>query len=264
MHNTSTMHLIYQNPKGQEFSQHWRDLTEMGTLVDPETGDDLELVGWHSDTAAATEVEVQAAWHAGLDEGREQGKGNEHCRAEAQPVAWHTEDHLADKSATTYDPVVRDRWIAKGWPVTPLYAHPHPSAPVEVDAHMATLASLVAAVSLLRRGGRKAAPSDTMFNMMLSDYEKSIEASRDALAQQPEAVDARIRKVIDARASSLQAEVESLRDALDHIARVALGSKKASNRTLWIIERAKSALNRDDLWKQMKTPNGYHNALERR
>ena len=78
MHNTSTMHLIYQNPQGQEFSQHWQDLTEMGTLVDPETGDDLELIGWHSDTAAATEVEVQAAWHAGLDEGREQGRGKDH------------------------------------------------------------------------------------------------------------------------------------------------------------------------------------------
>lgn len=71
-------------------------------------------------------------------------------------------------------------------------------------------------------------------------------------------------KAVDAEASSLQAEVDSLRDALDHIARVALGSIRASRRTLWIIERAKSALNRDDLWKQVRTPNGYHNALERR
>lgn len=62
-----------------------------------------------------------------------------------------------------------------------------PVAPVEVDAHKATLASLVAAVSLLRRGGGSAAPSDVMFNMMLADYEKSIEASRDALTQQPAA-----------------------------------------------------------------------------
>ena len=64
----------------------------------------------------------------------------------------------------------------------------HP-APVGVDAHKATLASLVAAVSLLRRGGGSAAPSDAMFNVMMADYEKSIEASRDALAQQPAAVD---------------------------------------------------------------------------
>ena len=37
------------------------------------------------------------------------------------PAGWHTEDHLTDKSATTYSPVVRDRWLAKGWPVWPLY-----------------------------------------------------------------------------------------------------------------------------------------------
>ena len=32
----------------------------------------------------------QSAWHAGLDAGREQGRGNEHHRAEAQahPVEW--------------------------------------------------------------------------------------------------------------------------------------------------------------------------------
>lgn len=44
------------------------------------------------------------------------------------PVAWFTEDHLTDKSATTYDPVVADRWRAKGWPVSPLYAQPAPKS----------------------------------------------------------------------------------------------------------------------------------------
>jgi hypothetical protein len=44
----------------------------------------------------------------------------------AQAVAWHTDDHLTDKSATTYDPVIADRWRAKGWPVTPHYTHPQP------------------------------------------------------------------------------------------------------------------------------------------
>lgn len=46
-----------------------------------------------------------------------------------EPVAWHTEDHLTDKSATTYDPVVAKRWIEKGWPVTPLFYSPQPAAP---------------------------------------------------------------------------------------------------------------------------------------
>ncbi len=41
-----------------------------------------------------------------------------------EAVAWHTDDHLADKSATTYDREVAERWRAKGWPVTPLhYTH---------------------------------------------------------------------------------------------------------------------------------------------
>ncbi|TGV26365.1 hypothetical protein [Mesorhizobium sp. M4B.F.Ca.ET.143.01.1.1] len=40
------------------------------------------------------------------------------------------------------------------------------------------LASLVASVSLLKRGNKKAAPSDKMFDIMISDYEKSIERAR--------------------------------------------------------------------------------------
>ena len=35
-------------------------------------------------------------------------------------VAWYTDDHLTDKSATTYDPAVADRWRAKGSPVRAL------------------------------------------------------------------------------------------------------------------------------------------------
>lgn len=46
--------------------------------------------------------------------------------AEQEPVAWHTEDHLSDKPATTYDPEVVARWEYKGRPITPLYAHPGP------------------------------------------------------------------------------------------------------------------------------------------
>lgn len=47
------------------------------------------------------------------------------------PAGWHTEDHLTDKSATTYSPVVRDRWLAKGWPVWPLYTADQVRANVE-------------------------------------------------------------------------------------------------------------------------------------
>ena len=33
-------------------------------------------------------------------------------------IGWYTDDHLEDKSATTYSRAVADRWLAKGWPIT--------------------------------------------------------------------------------------------------------------------------------------------------
>lgn len=87
MYNTDAMFLIYRDSEGRRFTQHWQDLIEMGTLFDPETGEDLELIGWHSAVKTATQAEVQEAWLAGLDEGREQGRGNEHCQAEPQASA---------------------------------------------------------------------------------------------------------------------------------------------------------------------------------
>ncbi|VVE59534.1 hypothetical protein PIN31009_05577 [Pandoraea iniqua] len=38
-----------------------------------------------------------------------------------EPVAWFTDDHLIDKSATTWDKATAERWAAKGWPVWNLY-----------------------------------------------------------------------------------------------------------------------------------------------
>lgn len=52
-----------------------------------------------------------------------------------------------------------------------------------VEAFSNVLAHLVAAHSLLQRGGKKAAPSDTIFMMMLKDCEKSIDEGRAALAK---------------------------------------------------------------------------------
>jgi len=46
------------------------------------------------------------------------------AQAEQQPFGWVTEDYLTDKSATTYDQVVADRWRAKGWPVREIYTAP--------------------------------------------------------------------------------------------------------------------------------------------
>lgn len=52
-----------------------------------------------------------------------------------------------------------------------------------VKALKNTTAHLVAAHSLLQGGGKKAAASNAMFEIMLNDYEKSIEVGRAALAK---------------------------------------------------------------------------------
>lgn len=45
---------------------------------------------------------------------------------EAEPVAWLADEDKNDPSATTYDADVAERWLNKGWKVTPLYVHPAP------------------------------------------------------------------------------------------------------------------------------------------
>ena len=50
------------------------------------------------------------------------------------------------------------------------------------EALIDTLASLVASVDLLECGGKKAAPSDKMFEQMLVDYKNTIERGRYAAA----------------------------------------------------------------------------------
>lgn len=61
---------------------------------------------------------------------------------EAEPVAWHTEDHLTDKSATTWDKNVAEMWKAKGWPVTPLYTHPTPAPVVPTEGMVQAAAEI--------------------------------------------------------------------------------------------------------------------------
>lgn len=47
-----------------------------------------------------------------------------------EAVAWYTEDHLTDKSSTTWSNDVAERWRAKGWPVGNLYTTPQPGPDV--------------------------------------------------------------------------------------------------------------------------------------
>jgi hypothetical protein len=52
-----------------------------------------------------------------------------------------------------------------------------------LEALRGTTAALIAAISLLERGGKKAAASDKMFAQMLSDYSRAVEVGRAAWAK---------------------------------------------------------------------------------
>ena len=52
-----------------------------------------------------------------------------------------------------------------------------------VERLLDTAASLAAAISLLKRGGKKAAASDKMFAQMLVDYNASLDRARAALKE---------------------------------------------------------------------------------
>ena len=57
------------------------------------------------------------------------------------------------------------------------------AAPDLLEALKTVTSHLVAAHSLLERGGKKAAASDRMFAQMMKDYEKAFEAGRAAIAK---------------------------------------------------------------------------------
>lgn len=64
-------------------------------------------------------------------------------------LAWHTEDHLADKSATTYDAEVAARWAEKGWPLYPLFDQE------QVDVLLAEIDQLKAENEALRKDAER-------------------------------------------------------------------------------------------------------------
>lgn len=78
--------------------------------------------------------EIIARWNT-----RAQSAPAEVAQGETQrrPMAWFTDDYALDKSATTYDRAVAERWRVKGWPVTALY-----TAPPSPDAELVELLRL--------------------------------------------------------------------------------------------------------------------------
>lgn len=45
-YETGPMFLVYRDSEGSLYSQNWEDLASVGTLIDPDSDEDLELIGW--------------------------------------------------------------------------------------------------------------------------------------------------------------------------------------------------------------------------
>lgn len=90
-------------------------------------GADYEELVLYSYPQPAPDTALVEAFDAGRRAAQSEADGLAAPAAQGEPVGWYTEDHLDDKSATTYNAEVAQRWRAKGWPVTPLYTTPQPS-----------------------------------------------------------------------------------------------------------------------------------------
>lgn len=46
------MWLVYVDAHGGRHFQPWHDVVSVGTLIDPDTGEDMETVGWTTEAPA--------------------------------------------------------------------------------------------------------------------------------------------------------------------------------------------------------------------
>lgn len=125
----------------------------------------------------------------------------------------HSDKIYRNRYCVAHDSPVLNEMVRQGWMVAGLMTgkvNPCSMSPVRVQPSQAmvryprmksmnkavridqltealkdTLAHLVAATSLLERGGKEGAPSDRMFNTMVDDYNKSIERARAVLNVAP-------------------------------------------------------------------------------
>lgn len=61
-----------------------------------------------------------------------------------ETVAWFTDDHLTDKSATTWDRDTAEHWRTKGWPVSKLYTHADSGEVERLSAELEVIKKLYA------------------------------------------------------------------------------------------------------------------------
>lgn len=110
-----------------------------------------------------------------MDESQSRELFEKWCPVNIERNKWHPEiySHLP----------ARQLWGA--WEACRAAMLGKPEYPLQVpDEVMACMAALSAAISLLERGGRKAAASDKMFEQMLVDYKRALNDCRAAMLNQ--------------------------------------------------------------------------------
>jgi len=55
-YSTLPMWIVYIDSSGQLHKQPWQDLLECGTLIDGQTDEDMEIVGWTAEPSALNPV----------------------------------------------------------------------------------------------------------------------------------------------------------------------------------------------------------------
>lgn len=103
-------------------------------------------------------------------------------KGEPEPVAWIDFADNSNVRLWTSEKHRADAEVAAGRKMTPVYAAPPADAGMR-ETFVRVLASLAAAISILERTpkAKKAVASDKMFDTMLDDYRKALEAGRAAL-----------------------------------------------------------------------------------
>ena len=93
------------------FEEEAKDLRQAIEQAESKSASDCDSPSWCNQYGRCHRSVVGAPMLANCMEGQE-------------PIGWITDDYESDKSATTYDKTVADRWNSKGWPVTALYTEP--------------------------------------------------------------------------------------------------------------------------------------------
>ncbi|HIC7644612.1 TPA: hypothetical protein ACW7KW_005205 [Serratia liquefaciens] len=130
----------------------------------------------------------------------------------SKPVAWFTDDHLTDKSATTYSEEMAQRWRDKPWFVGNLYSQEYVSALLADSEYMRwrikemdlllgqMLLTMQAAVIEVEHGKGPNIAMEWIINKLMGPGEFAPDSEKDAQAyfnRESEKIDAEYSKVME-------------------------------------------------------------------